>query len=367
MCVFLAAEAAKAGTWCTLRGDVCVTGEPSDNLAQVAEALSEARTRVRIHWHLTPQTGLRQGAPLQVQINGSSRAASFVTTARDGLSAFDRAVGEILFPRHLRGAALAVEAERAVLLAARASLCPGGNEVLALAEVEPLAALMSARLPEGPTERTPRETVQDARFWSWLDARTAKSPGDFVRGAWAAAASQTPDGDASWKHEPDLLDVARTTLKTPGYGWSELGPALLDFEAAPERLGARGTRDWDLAWEGTTRRVYAPGDLTPYRVSRVAIAKPPARLRVEWEWEQHAHFMVLAVALHNDGSVERRVWVHSPGRGSNVSYTFGGLEQVSELVLLATNTGDADRPYDPDEETPEPHRLSITYADADTL
>lgn len=324
--------------------------------------------RLRLGLHMVTHTGARQGDALQVRLTAGATRAHFVTTHRDPLAAFDRAEGEVAFPRGLVGDALRCESERAVVAAARATLSPGGDSSLERAEVDAVASLLGQDCgSDDMPVKGQHNPVHTAHFWSWLDQRTARGPGDFVRGAWSASASQTPANAETWLHEPDLLDVARKTLRAPGYGWSELGPALLDYESDASRLGVRGQRDWDLSWEGKTRRLYAPGELTPYVVSRMAIAHPPARLRVEWEWEQHAHFTMLAVGLHEDGSVERRVWVHSPLREYNVSYTFGGLEHVSELVLLATNTGDPDRPYDADEGPAEPHRLSITYADANAL
>ena len=368
---------------CTLSRDVCVHGErtgesaaesairpmPTDlaSAELTAAAISQARTRVRLAYGLSSESQWRHGQALQVHLRSDISHARLVTIGRDPLSAFDRAIVEVEFPSGLGAQALELEATRAVLYVARAQLSPGGNQQLERAEVETLASMLCQQSPEDPPPQKPRQPLERAEFWTWLDAKVSKQPGFFLRGAWSASASQTPSTSLDWLHDPDVLDVARTTLRTPGYGWSELGPAVIDFEADPARIGARGDRDWHLEWQGAARRVFAPYDMVPYAVSRISISKLPSRLRVEWEWEEHAHFTLMAVGLRADRSIERRIWVHSPSRGSNVSYTFGGLEQVAELVLLATNTGDPDRAYDPDEGPPEPHRFTLTYADADAL
>lgn len=316
-----------------------------------------------------------------------------VLEARDMRSRVDRGRAFTWLDRRMRASCM-LDATAATAIA-RASLfrsAPATEEGTAMAQARYLAELafpcalafdvhaMDAQAhPEDEVAR-PGASV----FWDRVDWAFGRQPGGIALAAQALHPSMTAPASARWTNEPDTFDVLRLTFKNALSTGSTVNDLWLDFGVARYFVGDRDDRfhlpelrtlgaagdvplAWDIAWPKTPRRLAPRTPVAPTGASYLVIhregAKPGSRLRVEIEWEQHALFHWALVKLDASGRETARIVIPSRERATETSMTLADLDATDRVLLVGVNTGDPAYPFDPDDETFEPHGWLVTVAE----
>src|SRR5262249_48867317 len=140
--------------------------------------------------------------------------------------------------------------------------------------------------------------------------------------------------------------------------------ALPEARALGEAIAPRV--DWSIDWPASARRLASIHPVAPtgtaYVLVRHAGAPAGARLRVEIEWEEHARMKWSAVTLDASGKPRGRVAIPAMARGVEAHGTIAELDGADAILLAGTNVGDADVPFDPDDDVWEPHGFLVTVA-----
>jgi hypothetical protein len=333
-----------------------------------------------------PSTG-KYEVLLAADVEGS---AATLLSERDVRSRVDRASAfTLLDARVAAGCAMDALLVREIARATLYRTAPATDEGSARAETAhlaqlavPCAAVVSA--PELDFQAHPERTLIDtwtdapltglsfdwgaALFFRWLDSFAAR-PGGIIRAMWALSPTVTPLGASRWQNEPDGWDVLRASFKNVLADGTTFDDALLDFAIARATWDSapRARVDWEIDWPEEPRRLASPASVAPTGAAYVAIRRasaPPiqggARLRVEAEWEQHARMRWAVAKLDAGGKLLSRVIVGSPDRATGAQMTVVDADQAATLLVVGVSLGDSAYPFDPDDETWEPHGWLLT-------
>jgi hypothetical protein len=309
-------------------------------------------------------------------------SAATILSERDVRSRVDRASAFTLLdasipPGCRMDSLLAREIARASLMRAAPATDEGSAraETTYLAELSvPCAAAPSAQELDfqAHPERVLVETWTDAPrfglsfdrgaalFFRWLDG-FAVDPGGIVRATWALSPTMTPIGAWRWTDEPDGFDVLRATFKNALGDGTSFDDVLLEFAVARAtwETAPRARIDWEIDWPAKPRRLASPVPVAPTGASYIVVRREGAlagsRLRLEAAWEQHARMRWAAVKLDASGRRLSQVIVGSPDRATEAQTTVVDLDQAASVLVVGVNVGDFSYPFDPDDETWEPH------------
>jgi hypothetical protein len=337
-------------------------------------------------------------------VDGGSITAS---STRDPRSTFDRASAFTLLDASLarESCALDFTMARAIARASLFRVAPATDEGSARAETSYLARLavpcamtvddgiaaFQASADRAIVDTWPLEPARIGRefdhgaslfFW-WLDATYGASPGSLVRAMWALSPTKTPLGAERWNDEPDGFDVLAMSFRDALTSGSKIEDLFAEFGTTRALMGLRENGlelpearalgaslapplAWEIDWPTSPRRLASPVPIAPTGSSYVLVhhdgASPGARLRVEATWEQHAAIRWFVVKLDAQGREMGRVSIAAPPRATEAQMTMVNLDGVSSLLIAATNVGDPFAPFDPDDETFEPHGWLLTLA-----
>jgi hypothetical protein len=327
-------------------------------------------------------------------------------STRDLRAAFDRASGFTLVAESMasESCALDLEMARAVARASLLHAAPATDEGSARAEASYIARLatpcaMTADDGIGAFQASPDRAIVDpwllwpreglafdrgaALFFWWLDATYGASPGALVRAMWALAPTQTPPGAARWNDEPDGFAVLKASFKDALTSGSTIEDLYAEFGTTRALFGPRENGlelpevrvfgpsvvpplAWEIDWPASPRRLASPIPIAPTGSSYVLVhhagGASGARLRVEATWEEHAAIRWFIVKLDARGREMGRVWMAAAPRATAAQMTVVNLDGVDSLLVAGTNVGDPFAPFDPDDETFEPHGWVLTLA-----
>jgi hypothetical protein len=393
---------------CSTRHPICVHGHVA-GAAMLAVIASADRAWDVITGALElpePDADIDTGAYdvyVTERVEGGSVTA---LSTRDPRSAFDRASAFTLLaaPFARESCALDYAMARSVARASLFRAAPATDEGSARAETSYLARLavpcaMTAddgiaafqanadRALVDPWLLDPRAGLEFDRgaslfFW-WLDATYGASPGALVRAMWALSPTKTPLAAERWRDEPDGFDVLAASFKDALTSGSTIEDLYAEFGTTRALFGPRENGlelpearvlgasivpplAWEIDWPSSPRRLSSPVPIAPTGSSYVLVhhegAAPGARLRVEATWEQHAAIRWFIVKLDARGREMGRVSIGAPPRATEAQMTMVNLDGVSSLLIAATNVGDPFAPFDPDDETFEPHGWLLTLA-----
>jgi hypothetical protein len=397
---------------CSFQEPVCVHaqgGTAPDKVLAVLAAAQEAWRAAT--WGLglpapdaDPMTGT-----FDVYITGASSGADAELGRRDPLASFDRASAFMRVSPNLEGCALDTALARETAHAILWRTAPATDPGTARAESSYLARLMvpcaleatgdidayqghpeasvtgalrgtsSAELADLPTAYADGASL----FYWWLDYLFGNSPGSVVRALWALAATKTPLGADRWASRPNGFDVLEASFKNALTTGSTMDDLFLDFAVARAFVGrtsdadhmpetralgeaGRARNEWEVEWPKTPRSLASGRAVEPTGAAYVAVdchaAPSGARLRFEAEWEEHAKMRWAAVKLDARGHEVAEVAIPSKDRGTEAQLTVVDLDGVVRVLFVGTNTGDPFVPFDPSDETPEPHGWLVHIA-----
>ena len=305
------------------------------------------------------------------------RGTQTFAARRDPIARFDRASAFSWLDAGLRGSALDHAVARSIFHAIAFRLSPGTDPTTMESEAVSLAdlAVPSAHGHDVFFESRPDRALSDAFpdapalawpfadgasfFYSWLDARYANQPGGFVRASWALTPTESPIDSPAFGTEPDVFDVLRMTFR-PTNGGLDYGQFLLDFAIARATDPNENARhEWDVDWP-TSPRTLAPAlPIAPTGSSYVLVrrrgAAPGAKLRVEATWEEHASLRWAAIKVDANGEEIARIPIAGQTKQTSTAITLDDLDKSAAVLLVATNVGDDDAPFEPETPVQEPH------------
>jgi hypothetical protein len=319
-------------------------------------------------------------------VDGGGRAA-FVD--RDERGAFDRASSFGLVDRRLApGCDFEVAVARAVARGSLWRAAPGTDPGSAIAEAEALVHLTTPCSPEpadwidlAAFQGNPQRTIVDptersfdrgaALFFSWVDAHFGAEPGRLIGGLWALAPTRTSDDmwrARHWAGAPTGFDVLRVSLEGALWKGSSLDDLLVRFavDRATVVSAPPVTPSWIVPWPANPRRLSSGAAPAPTGASYVVVdragAPPGSRLRVEAEWEEYARMRWTVVKLDASGRPIAEITVRSVDRVPHASMTIDGLDGTARILIVTTNVGGTERPFDPEQGEWEPHGWLLTVA-----
>ncbi len=393
---------------CSTRHPICVHGRaPASSILAVIASADRAWDVITGALELPePDADLDTRAYDVYVVDAVEGGSVTAPSTRDPRSAFDRASAFTLLGAPLAHESCALDFAMARSLA-RASLfraAPATDEGSARAETSYLARLAvpcamtcddgiaafqatadHAIVDTWPLEpRVGLDVDQGASlfFW-WLDATYGASPGSLVRALWALSPTTTPFAAERWRDEPDGFDVLAASFKDALTSGSKVEDLYAEFGTTRALMGPRENGlelpearvlgpslapplAWEIEWPASPRRLSSPVPIAPTGSSYVLVhrtgAAAGARLRIEATWEQHAAIRWFVVKLDARGREMGRVAVAAAPRATEAQMTMVNLDDVASLLIVATNVGDPFAPFDPDDETFEPHGWLLTLA-----
>jgi hypothetical protein len=393
---------------CSMRHPICVHGRVADSslLAVVASAERAWDVETRVIALPEPDADIVTRAYDVYVVPHVEGGAVTALSARDLRSDFDRGSAFTLLGASLahESCALDVAMARSIARASLFRAAPATDEGSARAEAAYIARLavpcaMTADdgvgLFQANAERAIADVWNDDRrvglefdrgaslFYWWLDATYGATPGSLVHAIWALSPTKTPPGAERWNAEPDGFDVLAASFKDALTSGSTVEDLYAEFGTTRALMGPRENGlelpearvlgaslvpplAWDIAWPSSPRRLASPVPLGPTGSSYVLVhhagAAPGARLRVEATWEAHAAIRWFVVKLDASGRELGRVPIAAQPRATEAQMTVINLDGVDSLLIAATNVGDPFAPFDPDDETFEPHGWLLTLA-----
>jgi hypothetical protein len=370
---------------CSFRHPFCVHASSATQTASILAAL-EATDRA---WDVAtgalalappdPEPDGRWHVYLVDDVDGGSTA---LLAGRDPLAHFDRASSFALVDRRLpAGCALDFAVARAVVRASLWRMAPATDEGSARAESQMLARLATpcdvgtgSDEDERAFQNHPERALVDpasasfergaALFFEWLDGRFATGPGALVAGLWSLAPTRTSTEAWQWSGSPTGFDVLRVSLKNALGTDSTLDDVLARFAVHRALTLPSANVGWHVRWPATGRRFASPVPVAPtgasYVLVDVAGAPGGARLRVEVTWEDFARMRWDIVKLDAQGAALADVPVTSLPLGTSASMTLEPLDGVDRVLIVGTNVGSTEHPFDPDQGWWEPHGWLLT-------
>jgi hypothetical protein len=315
-------------------------------------------------------------------LDGVDGGSTAPLVARDPVARFDRASSFALVDRRIpAGCALDFAVARAVARGSLWRMAPATDEGSAIAETQALARLATPCYvgnqgddEERAFQDEPERAVVDPTFsdfdrgasifFEWLDANFATFPGALVGGLWSLAATQTPPKAWRWSGSPTGFDILRVSLKNALGTDSTLDDVLARF-AVHRGLAVPAARlAWHIPWPSKGRRFASPTAVAPTGASFVLVdlagAPAGAKLRVEANWEDFGRMRWNVVKLDHEGRDLADIAVTSVPLATSAAMTIEPLDGVDRVLIVGTNVGSTEHPFDPDQGWWEPHGWLLT-------
>ncbi len=299
--------------------------------------------------------------------------------ARDPVARFDRAASFAVVDREMpSGCALDLALARAVARGSLWRAAPATDEGTARAEVDALARLATPCAVTGEDRRAfqghPERTIVDADltgfdrgaslFFGWLDASFGSEPGRLLVGLWALAPTMTPGGASRWVGTPTGFDVLRISLANALWQGSKLDDVFVKFSVVRASADPPARLAWHVPWPATARRLASPDPVSPTGASYVLVDREggagESKLRLEAEWEDYGRMRWVAVKLDAAGRASAVLPIQSIDRATHASMTIDALDGVARVLIVGTNVGSTEHPFDPDQNEWEPHGWLLT-------
>lgn len=370
---------------CSLRQPVCVDappGTPGAGALAVLGASDEAWEALTGPLRLPAPDGDADRRWHLYLVDGEPpRAAE--PLARDPVARFDRASSFGLVGRALGGCSMRLAVARAIARGALWRAAPATDEGSAIAESEVVARLATAcAAPEQNEDAAvfqdePERTVIAVQppgpdafnrgaslFFQWLDRGFGTQPGSIVEGLWALAPTKTPAGAARWAASPTGFDVLRVSLGGVLGTDSDLDDVFLQFAIDRATASPPPRLAWRVPWPAQARRFASPEPVAPTGASYVWIehagAPSGASLRLEATWEDYARMRWAVVKVDASGHAMAVVPISTQRLATRAAMTVELLDGVDHLVVVGTEVGSTEHPFDPDQGWWEPHGWLLT-------
>jgi len=311
-------------------------------------------------------------------VDGVEGAGTARLAGRDPLARFDRGSSFALVDRGTSpGCPLDLALARAVARGSLWRAAPATDPGSARAESEMLARLAVACAPDDDDaaafQSEPERTVVDptspafdrgaSMLFEWLDATYGTQPGALVLGLWALAPTRTPAAAWRWSGRPTGFDVLRASLAGALWTGSTFDDVLAAFSAARATATPPARPAWHVPWPDHPRRFLSPVPPAPTGASYVLVdmaGRPAgAALHAEAQWEDYGRMRWTAVKLAH-GRAAAVLPVTSPDLATHASMTVDLLDGIDAVMIVGTNVGSTEHPFDPDQGVWEPHGWLLT-------
>lgn len=369
---------------CSVRHPLCVQAAPrtAGATATVLAALAagdRAWDVLTAALELPPPDADPDGAWHVYLVDGVEGGLTALLAMVDPVARFDRAASFGLVDRATpAGCAMDVALARSLARGSLWRAAPATDEGSARGQAQMLARLAAPcasgadddRVFQGDPERAvvdPTSPAYDrgaSMFWEWLDANFAARPAALVSGLWALTPTRTAAGAARWSGAPTEFDVLRVSLKDALFTDSTLDDVLARFAVHRALTTPMPRLAWHVPWPAKARRFASPVPVTPTGASYVVVdmagAPAAAKLRVEAAWEDFGRMRWDVVKLDAQGRSMADIAVTSLPLGTSASMTVEKLDGVDRIVIVGTNVGSTEHPFDPQQGWWEPHGWLLT-------
>jgi hypothetical protein len=171
-----------------------------------------------------------------------------------------------------------------------------------------------------------------------------------------------------WAGAPTGFDVLRVSLEGALWKGSSLDDLFVRFavDRATVITAPPVTPSWIVPWPTNARRLSSGAPPSPTGASYVVVERSGApagsRLRVEAEWEEYARMRWTVVKLDTSGRPMAEIPVRSLDRVPHASMTIDGLDDAARVLIVVTNVGGTERPFEPGQGEWEAHGWLLTVA-----